>query len=56
MVIHGTGHWVAEMAPEEMLAALTAFVPRAGTNRRRPGAAGDCLTAPGLSRLGACLR
>jgi pimeloyl-ACP methyl ester carboxylesterase len=26
VVIPGTGHWVAEMAPEEMLAALTAFL------------------------------
>ena len=26
VVIPGTGHWVAEQAPEEMLAALTAFL------------------------------
>jgi pimeloyl-ACP methyl ester carboxylesterase len=26
VVIPGTGHWVAEQAPNEMLAALTAFV------------------------------
>jgi len=26
VVIPGTGHWVAETAPEEMLAALTAFL------------------------------
>ena len=26
VVIPGTGHWVAEEAPEEMLAALTAFL------------------------------
>jgi hypothetical protein len=26
VVIPGTGHWVAEDAPEEMLAALTAFL------------------------------
>ena len=25
-VIAGAGHWVAEQAPEEMLAALTAFL------------------------------
>ena len=26
VVIPGAGHWVAEEAPEEMLAALTAFL------------------------------
>jgi hypothetical protein len=26
VVIPETGHWVAELAPEEMLAALTAFL------------------------------
>jgi len=26
LVIPGTGHWVAEQAPEEMVAALTAFL------------------------------
>jgi pimeloyl-ACP methyl ester carboxylesterase len=26
VVIPGTGHWVAETAPEEVLAALTAFL------------------------------
>ena len=26
VVIPGTGHWVAEQAPDEMLAALTAFL------------------------------
>jgi hypothetical protein len=26
VVIPGVGHWVAEEAPEEMLAALTAFL------------------------------
>jgi hypothetical protein len=26
VVIPGTGHWVAEDAPDEMLAALTAFL------------------------------
>ncbi len=26
VVIDGCGHWVAEQAPEEMLAALTAFL------------------------------
>jgi hypothetical protein len=26
VVIPGSGHWVAETAPEEMLAALTAFL------------------------------
>ncbi len=33
LVIPGTGHWVAENAPDEMLAALTAFlapVPQRG--------------------------
>jgi hypothetical protein len=26
VVISGVGHWVAEQAPEEMVAALTAFL------------------------------
>ena len=26
VVIPGVGHWVAELAPDEMLAALTAFL------------------------------
>jgi hypothetical protein len=26
VVIPGTGHWVAEQAPDEMVAALTAFL------------------------------
>jgi pimeloyl-ACP methyl ester carboxylesterase len=26
VVVPGTGHWVAEDAPDEMLAALTAFL------------------------------
>ena len=26
LIIPGTGHWVAEQAPEELLAALTAFL------------------------------
>ena len=26
LVIPGCGHWVAEQAPEELLAALTAFL------------------------------
>ena len=26
VVIAGSGHWVAEQAPEELLAALTAFL------------------------------
>ncbi len=30
MVIPGCGHWVAEEAPEQMLAALTAFLARTG--------------------------
>jgi hypothetical protein len=35
VVIPGAGHWVAEQAPEEMLAALTAFLApyRDGDNR-----------------------
>jgi pimeloyl-ACP methyl ester carboxylesterase len=39
VVIPGAGHWVAEQAPEEMLAALTAFLApyrdeRESTERR----------------------
>jgi hypothetical protein len=26
MVLAGSGHWVAEQAPEQLLAALTAFL------------------------------
>jgi pimeloyl-ACP methyl ester carboxylesterase len=26
MVLTGSGHWVAEQAPEQLLAALTAFL------------------------------
>jgi pimeloyl-ACP methyl ester carboxylesterase len=26
LIIPGTGHWVAEQAPKELLAALTAFL------------------------------
>jgi pimeloyl-ACP methyl ester carboxylesterase len=35
LVIPGCGHWVAEQAPEELLAALTAFLApyRAGVSR-----------------------
>jgi len=38
VVIPGTGHWVAEEAPEEMLAALTAFLApyRDGTDAAHP--------------------
>ena len=34
MVLPGSGHWVAEQAPEELLAALTAFLApyRAGVS------------------------
>jgi pimeloyl-ACP methyl ester carboxylesterase len=34
LVIPGCGHWVAEQAPEELLAALTAFLApyRAGVS------------------------
>ena len=35
LVIPGVGHWLAEEAPEEMLAALTAFLARTGTDRQR---------------------
>jgi hypothetical protein len=35
MVLPGAGHWVAEQAPEELLAALTAFLARTGTGADR---------------------
>ena len=35
LVIPAIGHWLAEQAPEEMLAALTAFLARTGTERTR---------------------
>ena len=35
LVIPGVGHWLAEEAPEEMLAALTEFLARTGTDRQR---------------------
>jgi pimeloyl-ACP methyl ester carboxylesterase len=45
MVIPGCGHWVAEQAPDELLAAVTAFLApyrdaAAGTQNPRPHAAG----------------
>ena len=45
MVVPGCGHWVAEQAPDELLAALTAFLapyrnPAAGTQAACPHAAG----------------
>ena len=41
VVIPGTSHWVAEDAPDEMLAALTAFLApyRDAANAPRPAAA-----------------
>jgi hypothetical protein len=44
LVIPGAGHWVAEQAPDEMLAALTAFLApyrdgRAAVPGPRPPAA-----------------
>jgi pimeloyl-ACP methyl ester carboxylesterase len=46
LVIPGVGHWVAEQAPEELLAALTAFLApyrdgMAAARNPRPGGAGD---------------
>jgi pimeloyl-ACP methyl ester carboxylesterase len=38
VVIGGAGHWVAEQAPDEMLAALTAFL---APYREGPAAAQD---------------
>jgi pimeloyl-ACP methyl ester carboxylesterase len=41
VVVPCAGHWVAEQAPEELLATLTAFLPRTvtegeSTRRRSP--------------------
>ena len=36
VVIPGAGHWVAEQAPEEMLAALTAFLAPYRDSGRAP--------------------
>jgi pimeloyl-ACP methyl ester carboxylesterase len=33
LVVPGCGHWVAEQAPEELLAALTAFLAPYRTRR-----------------------
>jgi dipeptidyl aminopeptidase/acylaminoacyl peptidase len=46
LVIPDCGHWLAEQAPEEMLAALTAFLAPyrdgpAAAHDPRPRAAGD---------------
>ncbi len=46
LVIPGVGHWLAEEAPQEMLAALTAFLALPGraltaAHNPRPRAAGD---------------
>jgi hypothetical protein len=35
LVIPDTGHWLAEQAPEEMVAALTRSWPRTATGRPR---------------------
>jgi len=56
LVIPGCAHWVAEETPEEILAALTAFLAPTGTGRprrnprkhdaaRQPLAAGDAASA-----------
>jgi pimeloyl-ACP methyl ester carboxylesterase len=47
VVIPDAGHWVAEQAPEEMLAALTAFLApyRDAATNQRPVAAGDELSS-----------
>ena len=34
VVIPGAGHWVAEQAPDELLAALTRSSPRTATDHR----------------------
>jgi pimeloyl-ACP methyl ester carboxylesterase len=45
VVIQGAGHWVAEQAPDELLAALTAFLApyrhglAAAQNRKEPASA-----------------
>ena len=42
LVIPGTGHWLAEQAPDELVAALTAFLApyrEAAANSARPHAA-----------------
>jgi len=49
VVILGTGHWVAEEAPDEMLAALTAFLARTATEGAAHGARPRA--APGSSRF-----
>ena len=46
VVIPGVGHWIAEEAPEEVLAAVTAFLApyrdgSAAAHNPRPGGAGD---------------
>jgi pimeloyl-ACP methyl ester carboxylesterase len=47
VVLHGSGHWVAEQAPDQMLAALTAFLAPY-RNRTAPPAASTspAVTAP----------
>jgi hypothetical protein len=54
LVVPGTGHWAAEQAPEELLAALTAFLAPTGTDRPRPRTQGACcrgLTPAGGSAI-----
>jgi pimeloyl-ACP methyl ester carboxylesterase len=52
LVIPGCGHWLAEQAPEEMLAALTAFLAPTGTGADR-GAQPQATCCRGLeSRTG----
>jgi hypothetical protein len=47
VVLRGSGHWVAEQAPDQMLAALTAFLAPY-RNRTAPPAASTspAVTAP----------
>jgi hypothetical protein len=36
VVLAGSGHWVAEQAPDELLAAVTAFLAHIGRRRSLP--------------------
>ena len=44
VVIPGAGHWVAEEAPDEMLAALTAFLAPYRDGRATVSSPGECRT------------
>ena len=59
LVIPGTGHWVAEQAPEELLAALTDVpgpLPQAGGFSQLPPSLASQANGPGVPSPGPTAR